>query len=281
MASDKGYKLTERDLKVPGLVKKYRLLRTSQIQELMYPSLQKAQTRLKRIYDSGLVKRYPYPVLLKEGGRGEYVYHYKKKPKMVFSKILHTIQLNNIRIAFELACQRSETIELVAFIPEYEGKVSSDGRIRRIVEVEPSDPERSSRKTSLIPDAVICLENKVKQKRGLFCLELDLGTEKLTTERNDKYSVLRKMMMYKEYANAGRFKKYNDVFEYRFKGIRVLSVMDSAVRLESLRRELTKRGIHKFIWLVENSKINKDSIFSRIWVISDNNDQGEYSIIGE
>ena len=277
----KGLKLTKRDMKVPGLVEEFRLLTTRQIQSLLYPTLQKAQTRLKKIYDSGLVKRYPYPVLIKEGGKGEYVYHNKKKPKIVFSKLLHTIQLNNIRIAFELACKSSEAIELIAFIPEYRGEITGDGRIRRIVEEDISDPERSDKRTSLIPDAVICLENKINNKKGLFYLELDLGTEKLISERINNNSVLRKMMMYKEYINNGRFKKYNELFEYKFKGFRVLSVMDNVVRIKLLRRELSKRGVHRFIWLAKNYKISKNSVFSRIWMVTDVNDSNKYSIIGE
>ncbi len=59
MSSNKGYKLTQRDLKVVELVEDYHLLTTSQIQRLLYPTLQKAQTRLYRIWKSGLVKRYP------------------------------------------------------------------------------------------------------------------------------------------------------------------------------------------------------------------------------
>ena len=281
LAKCKNKKLTTRDLKVPELVKEYKLLTTRQIKELLYPSLQKAQTRLKAVYKAGLVKRYAYPVLLKEGGKGEFVYHVGKKPKLVYSKVLHTIELNKIRIAFEKACEQSENIKLIDFLPEYKGKVEK-GKIKRLVEQEVSLPDGIG-KTTLIPDAVICLENKRTKKKGMFYLEVDLGTEKIITGNKDKYSLLKKMMVYKEYVKGEKYKKYNSVnyYDYDFRGIRVLSVMDSTTRIRSLRRELFNKGIKKFIWLTESSEISTSTVFSKIWLMANIDDNNKYSIIGK
>lgn len=275
----KQKKLTERDLKVPELVADYKLLTTRQIKELLYPSLQKAQTRLKAVYEAGLVKRYPYPVLLKEGGKGEFVYHVGKKPKIVYSKVLHTLELNKIRIAIETACQQSENIKLIDFIPEYKGKVEK-GKIKRLVEQTVTLPD--GKETTLIPDAVICLENKATKKKGLFYLEADLGTEKITTGKRNEYSLLKKMMIYKEYVKSKKYKKYGSVnyYNYAFSGLRVLSVMDSPSRIRSLRRELFNQGIKKFIWLTESSEISANTVFNKIWLMVNIEDDNRYSIIG-
>ncbi len=278
LAKSKKKRLTERDLQVPELAKEYKLLTTSQIKELLYPTLQKAQTRLKAVYEAGLVQRYPYPVLLKEGGKGEYVYHVGKKPKLVYSKVLHTIELNKMRIAFEKASQESDKIKLIDFIPEYKGKIEK-GKIKRLVEQEVLLPDGIG-KTTLIPDAVICLENERTKKKGLFYLEVDLGTEKITTGNKDDYSLLKKMMVYKEYVKSKKYKKYNDVYNYDFNGIRVLSVMDSSTRIRSLRRELFNKGIKKFIWLTESSEISTSTVFSKIWLMANIEDSNKYSIIG-
>ena len=279
LAKSKSKRLTTRDLQVPELVKEYKLLTTSQIKTLLYPSLQKAQTRLKAVYEAGLVKRYTYPVLLKEGGKGEYVYHVGKKPKLVYSKVLHTIELNKIRIAFEKACEQTENIMLIDFIPEYKGKVEK-GKIKRLVEQEVSLPDGIG-KTTLIPDAVICLENTRTKKKGLFYVEVDLGTEKITTGNKKDYSLLKKMLVYKEYVKGEKYKKYNDLYDYDYRGIRVLSVMDSSTRIRSLRRELFNKGIKKFIWLTESSEINTSTVFSKIWMMANIKDNNKYSIIGK
>ncbi len=216
MCSAKNYKLTQRDLKIPALVEDYHLLTTSQIQKLLFPSLQKAQSRCLRVYQNGLIDRFRYPVLLVEGGRGEFVYHINRMPKFSYTGIVHTIELNEIRIAFELASKRSEGINLVDFIPEYRGFIDEEGRIRRLTE-DKIRRGRMEKAGSIIPDAVVCLENSNNNKILMF-VELDLATEKLVTKKEGSYSLLKKMLLYREYGIQGGFKKYNSWFNYQFKG---------------------------------------------------------------
>ena len=281
MSSKQGYKLTQRDLKVVDLVDDYHLLTTSQIQKLLYPSMQKAQTRLFRIWKSGLVKRFPYPVLLRVGGRGEYIYHINRKPKMSMTGVLHTIELNDIRIAFDVACRESEHIEIVAFIPEYKGMVGSDGMMRRVVEDSVRIQGREETEQWFIPDAVMCLESAATNKRTLLFVELDLGSEKLVTRRTGSYSVLRKLEVYKEYLRQEGYKKYNDRFYHEFRGFRVLVIMSNQQRTQRLRKELTLKGIKKFVWFTQKSGIKAETILKEIWTVSDINDMKNYSIQGE
>ena len=279
MSSNQGYKLTQRDLKVIELVEDYHLLTTSQIQKLLYPSMQKAQTRLYRIWKSGLVKRFPYPVLLREGGRGEYIYHINRKPKMSMTGVLHTIELNDIRIAFDVACRESEHIEMIEFIPEYKGIVGSDGMMRRIVEDRVRIQGGQKTEQRFIPDAAICLEKRATRKRILLFIELDLGSEKLVTRRAGSYSVVRKLEVYKEYLKQEGYKKHRDKFDHEFMGFRVLVIMSNQQRTERLRKELTLKGIKKFVWFTQKSEITTETILKEIWTMSDVNDEKKYSII--
>ena len=281
MSSKAGYKLTQRDLKVVEQVEDYHLLTTSQIQKLLYPSMQKAQTRLYRIWKSGLVKRFPYPVLLREGGRGEYIYHINRKPKMSMTGVLHTIELNDIRIAFDVACRESEQIEMIEFIPEYKGRIDSDGIMRRIVEDSVRIQGRGKTEKRFIPDAVMCLEKRATRKRILLFIELDLGSEKLVTRRTGSYSVIRKLEVYKEYLRQEGYKKYNDRFDYIFRGFRVLVIMSKQRRTQRLRKELTLKEIKKFVWFTQKSGITAEMILKEIWTMSDVNDRKKYSILGE
>ena len=281
MSSNQGYKLTQRDLKVEDLVEDYHLLTTSQIQKLLYPSMQKAQTRLYRIWKSGLVKRFPFPVLLREGGRGEYIYHINRKPKMSMTGVLHTIELNDIRIAFDVACRESEHIEMIEFIPEYKGMVGSDGVMKRVVEDSVRIQGGEKTEQRFIPDAVMCLEKRATRKRILLFIELDLGNEKLVTRKTGSYSVIRKLEVYKEYLRQEGYKKYNDRFDHEFRGFRVLVIMSNQQRTERLRKELTLRGIRKFVWFTQKSGITAETILKEIWTVSDVNEEKKYSILGE
>ncbi len=278
MSLTRKQKLTERDMQVPELLEDYRMLTTSQLQRLLYPSLQKAQTRLLRLYQAGQVKRFSYPVLLREGGKGEYVYHLKKRSNTTLTALRHMLQLNDVRIAFELACGKSDEINLVEFIPEYRGKYRDDGRPGRAVEDSVAVRGGFGQNAILIPDAVVCLENATTAKRALFFLEVDLGSEKLVAEGRGKYSVIKKMLLYREYLNNRGFERYSDLFRFRFKGFRVLTVMNNSQRIQRLRRELTQRGIKRFVWLAEVSTINKQTLFEKVWLAADANDNNRCSI---
>ena len=289
------HKVTERDMKVPGLLREYKMLTTSQIQRLLYPTLQKAQIRLLRLHEDGLVKRFAYPVLLREGGKGEYVYHLDgKKPKISLSGVQHTLTLNDVRIAFERGCEKQERIRLIAFIPEYEGrkatrdvkgKAGNDGRDGRPgrpwreVEDSVQSSARFGQKVTLIPDAVICLESATRRTRGLFFLEVDMGSEKLLSGTTGNYSLLDKMLRYQDYKTSRGFERYKEMFGFDFKGFRVLTLMNNDNRIQRLRRELTKTGIERFIWFTENTKIDEKRVFDKIWYITDANDEAQYSII--
>jgi len=281
MSSNQGYRLTQRDLKVVELVEDYHLLTTSQIQKLLYPSMQKAQTRLYRIWKSGLVKRFPYPVLLREHGRGEYIYHVNRKPKMSMTGVMHTTDLNDIRIAFAMACLESEQIEMIDFIPEYKGRIDSDGMMRRIVEDRVRIRGREKTEQRFIPDGVMCLEKRATRKRVLLFIELDLGSEKLVTRRDGSYSVVRKLEVYKEYLRQEGYGRYSERFGHEFRGFRVLVIMSNQQRIQRLRKELTLKGIKKFVWFTQKSGIKAETILKEIWTVSDINDMKNYSIQGE
>ncbi|MFH1851074.1 MAG: replication-relaxation family protein [Candidatus Neomarinimicrobiota bacterium] len=269
--------LTARDLKVPELVRNYRYLTTSQIQRLLYPSLQKTQTRMLKVHNSGLVKRFPFPVLIRASGKGEYVYHFGKLPRLSFSKLVHTVRLNDIRIAFEKGCQDSGIIRLVEFIPEYQ-KMSISPAING------SDSDMGYRgdangKGHIIPDGVMCLENPSRQKQALFFVEVDLGSEKITTTQKDQYSLSEKMLVYREWLHEKRFEKYCEYFKYDFKGFRVLVIMNNESRIQKIRKVLTKQGIKEFIYFAEQSAIMPKAIFEYIWRKTDVADDKKRSIL--
>ncbi|MCK4822822.1 replication-relaxation family protein, partial [bacterium] len=182
-------------------------------------------------------------------------------------------------IAFELACGKSDEINLVEFIPEYRGTRRNDGRPGRAVEDSVAVREIYREKAMLIPDAVVCLENAATAKRALFFLEVDLGSEKLIAEGRGKYSVMKKMLLYREYLNNRGFERYSDLFRFRFKGFRVLTVMNNAKRTARLRAELRQNGIHKIIWFAQDTEINHTTLLDKIWQVPDAEDNERHSIL--
>ena len=280
--SQKNINLTARDMEVPELVQDYRYLTTSQIKTLLYPSIQKTQTRMLQIYKSGLVKRFPFPVLIRVGGKGEYVYHLGKLPRFSFSKLVHTVRLNDVRIAFEKGCQDSGIIQLVEFIPEYK-KMSIRPPKNENKGYDGNGEEEAwdklTTKKHIIPDGVMCMENPGRQKRALFFIEVDLGSEKITTTKKDQYSLMKKMLVYKEWLQEKNHSVYGNYFSYDFKGFRVLVIMNNQTRIRKLRKELCKNNIRKFIYITEQTEIKSESILKHIWQIPGTDNKNGYSII--
>ena len=200
---------------------------------------------------------------------------------MSMTGVLHTIELNDIRIAFDVVCRESEQIEMIEFIPEYKGRIGSDGMMRRIVEDSVRIQGREKKEQRFIPDAVMCLEKRATRKRILLFIELGLGSEKLVTRRTGSYSVIRKLEVYKEHLRQEGYKKYNDRFDHEFMGFRVLVIMSNQQRTQRLRKELTLKGIKKFVWFTQKSEIKAETILNEIWTVSDVNDRKKYSILGE
>jgi len=284
MSLAKGKKrenLTERDLQVLEWLKKYKYLTTSQIQQLLYPTLQKAQTRLLRLFKAGLVQRFAYPVIMREGGKGEYVYHLKSRPRTALSLLRHTLKLNDVRIAFELACrQGAGQVNLVGFIPEYIGVKGRRNDQKPVRATEDTVGVRHGTGGEiLIPDAVICLENPATKKRALFFLEVDLGSEKLISTTPGHYSLLKKIMLYKKYLDNRGYDRYAKTFDYDFKGFRVLTVMDSETRISRLRTALAQTPIQGFAWFTDTATIKEADVLGKIWLMTDPTDTNKYSII--
>ena len=277
----KRVNLTERDLGVLELLARYKLLTTSQIQRLVYPTLQKAQTRLLRLFKAGLVKRFASPVIMREGGKGEYVYHLKSRPRTALTLLRHTLKLNDIRIAFELACRPGAgQTNLVGFIPEYTGVKGRRNDQKPVRATEDTVGVRHGTGGEvLIPDAVICLENPATGKRALFFLEVDLGSEKLISTTPGHYSLLKKIMLYKKYLDNRGYDRYANIFGYDFKGFRVLTVMDSKTRISRLRTALAQTRIQGFAWFTDTATIKGADVLGNIWLMTDPTDKNKYSII--
>ena len=259
------HRLTDRDLQVVELLKDYKMLTTSQIQQLLYPSKQKTQTRLLLLYKQKLVKRFPYPVLIKDTGKGEYVYHLKKQTGNTLLKLQHHIKLNDLRIIFEKTFKQKDEIRLVDFIPEYSGKIKISTRTNNQSEWKPNSNTYNNNGIEIIPDATIVLENTINKKKALFFLELDLGSEQLFSKNNDQYALFSKIQKYSNYKKQNNYTQFNTLYNYSFKGFRVLLIMNKISRIEKIISTINRHKIYKLIWITSISELTQNSIKDKIW----------------
>ncbi len=168
-AKGRDAKLRDRDVDILHALAKMRLLKTSDITRLFFRATGTAQKRLRKLYDTGLVKavvtdlasenRYALtPVghaLLEQALPEGSVPAYRPAPRIDGRSVAHLDLLNRYRIAVAMAATAAG-VELVRFTPEWELRAA-----------EP--------KADLIPDAVAVLRSIGRQLP--MAIEIDVGTE--------------------------------------------------------------------------------------------------------
>lgn len=142
-----------------------------------------------------------------------------------------------------------------------------------------SDDERPENR--IVPDAVFALENLETGARGLFCLETDRGTERLTSGAEGSYSVLEKFRLYERYLRGGRFAaRYAG--EGTFRHFTLLFVTTSWERIANIR-QLSSRldpELHPYFKLGLFSEAVSD-LCDPIWVSRDARDETRTGIVRE
>lgn len=294
-----GIRLTERDANLLLDIQNFRLLTTQQIAKLHFPSLKKAQKRLKRLYDAKLVERFPYPVLIKNGGKGEFIYRLtasglrevvgpllrlpqddlprpKQEPRFSYVKLEHHLTINWVWIYFLLATRKDTEIDLVGFFPEFWGE-KSKGILARATQIGMTRDSVPAVCPALIPDGVLSLQKGTK--KILLFLEVDLGTENIHSAHNQKLTVMDKVMRYTEYLAGGHFSVYNEVFDATFKGFRLLVVTARPGRIALIKKHCLKAGIPPFIWLTAFQHLSEETIFERIWHTLDRDEHHLQSLV--
>lgn len=288
----KNYGLTERDIEVILGVGKYRYLRASQIQRLYYPSRRVANRRLALLSRYGYLKRFFVPELMGSMQR-EYTYCLGRKglglvwikcasgldgfPKSLKSRpeessfIPHLLDLNQVRLALELAC-KGAGIKILKFIADYDTCLVN-GQTKRATEESTSDPYDSEKTIVFAPDATFVLENS-KRNQALFFLEVDRGTEKIESAKYSDFAD--KLVNYASYYRYDGFKRHGE----HFRGFRVLVVTNSEARIEAYRRSAEKIGVKRLVWFTTFGKLYDNNILGHIWKIADCQDNNFYSILG-
>ncbi len=119
--------------------------------------------------------------------------------------------------------------------------------------------------TRIVPDAAFILENTSTGNRGLFFIETDRGTERLTSGSDGSYSVTGKFKLYEQYLTGGRFaQSYAGHGEFQF--FTLLFVTTSEARIENTRRasqRLSER-LHPYFKLASFEDA-KEHLLGPIW----------------
>jgi len=183
-----GVRITKRDVRLLQALPDYQALTTTQIQRLFFPSLSRAQKRLRILSNHGLLKRHYRSVAIGAGSveavffptiQGMRILHSfgmdsgekAIRPRRECSDMFldHTLARNDFRIGLELAFRNQPDVDFVSW---KQGK-----SIARTVTMVYGENRPSMKIITIIPDGLFELECNGQNYR--YYVENDLGTTSL------------------------------------------------------------------------------------------------------
>ena len=190
----------------------------------------------------------------------------------------HRLATIDLLLSVELGVREREHLDLVKTWTEYQ-------RVKRGSTNYPdtsdfvADPEVGSNR--IVPDAAFVLENLETGRRGLFFLETDMGTERITSPlaRSHELSLHGKLRQYDRYLSGGRFARtYSPWGEFKF--FTLLFVTTSAKRIGNIRREMQNlpRELHPYYRFGVFDAV-VENFFNESWKARALDDDTDYAIV--
>ncbi len=140
---------------------------------------------------------------------------------------------------------------------------------------------RTVHQVKFTPDAVFMMTNATGDKYMLFFLEVDCGTETLSSPQCDMSDIRQKILNYQWYFQTLKYKRYEGIFKVPFlHGFRVLLLAKTVGRLAALCKLTQEMAPTPFICLTEQQRLFTDGVFAKIWAKGGNLQVMQRSIIG-
>jgi len=143
-----------------------------------------------------------------------------------------------------------------------------------------SDDRRGDGKGEFRPDGVFTITDKKTKKTLLFFLEVDMGTETLSSANRNHKDLRQKITNYQDVFRTKRYKRCEKNFDAKLKGFRLLFLANTATRLTALCRLVQETPPSDFVWLTDANSMFSRGLPANIWVRGGQNNSLAESIIG-
>lgn len=192
--------------------------------------------------------------------------------------MFHRLATLDALAALERDCQTLRDYKLVTTLVEYR-REKIDQSWRR--ETTDYVAKQRSSENKIVPDAGFVIEHISSQKRALFLVELDRGTERLTTSRPTavRQTFTHKMQQYDRYLQSGHAAvRYAHLGS--FNSFRLLVITESETRMHNMRTALTSlnANYHQFYRFSTLAKVRQYFLHSD-WFSRDCADTNTYQLI--
>ena len=291
-------KLSERDLNLLAALAEYRVLTVSQIATLQQMNIQVVRRKLSILQVAGLLQTDPcgfgqptgrperVAAISSEGvnclkDRGAIPGDAPMESIMAVKDRLrsHQLQVNSFRIQLVQLQRDHPSLSTVFLSPTsvftprgQDGKpITSD-----YVQLAPV----GSKPVGFMPDGALSLSDRSRGKTLLFFLEADCGTETIASPTGRMSDVRQKVVLYQAYFGSGRYKRYENLWNCRLRGFRLLFLAPSAPRLAALCRLVQEMPPSDFIWMADQKRMVSHGLGAPIWVRGGRLDRPLESLLG-
>jgi len=140
---------------------------------------------------------------------------------------------------------------------------------------------KTVRQVKFTPDAVFILTNASRTITMLSFLEVDCGTETLSSPQRDMSDIRQKILNYQWYFQSLRYKRYEEILKVPFlHGFRVFFLAKTVGRLAALCKLTQEMEPSGFICLTEQQRLLDNGVFAKIWARGGNLQVALRSILG-
>jgi hypothetical protein len=191
-------------------------------------------------------------------------------------QMYHRLRLLDLVIGLETQVRDRPHLELIETFIEYRRVSGTHYRETSDYVAEPFTSE-----TRIVPDGAFVLENRETNRRGLFFLEMDMGSERIVAKasQDTRATVTGKMVQYDRYLTSGRFaKRYETQGDFTLATI--LFVTYGAPRIEAIRSACAPLplALHGYYRLAEFGQAVADFL-GPVWKSRDPGDALVYGLV--
>ncbi len=138
----------------------------------------------------------------------------------------------------------------------------------------------SNEKCGFVPDGVFLLSDSDTAKSLLFFLEADMDSEPRESSQSGRAYILQKIQTYQSYFACERYKRYEETWQVKLNGFRLLFVTSGSARLASLCRLVRSTPPSDFIWTTCQDRIFSEGMSGNIWARGGRHEDTPQSILG-
>jgi hypothetical protein len=279
--------LTQKEVEVLKVLLDYGMLTVSQCALLCFPSRQMARKKIRELANRGLVwllsrdfnqcSGRPEAIVMLSATAQQLLNDSKCLGREISSQHMtgtdlhdseHQILINWTRLHLNCAEKKLTQVKINFLSPS----IHFDNYHIKI--------DESGLGALIIPDGIFSITDLKQGKSLLFFLEVDMGTESMTSSNPGKGDIKRKILAYQHVFGSKLYKGLEDQFKATFTGFRTLFISETESRLQQLCRLIRSMPSADFIWLTEKNSLFEHGISDRIWVKGGKEEDGRYSILG-